>query len=43
MEDAGCEIVELSPAERAAFVRAVEPLHAEARRRFGEAFALLED
>jgi len=40
--DAGCEIVELTPDERAAFVRAVKPLHAEARRRFGEAFALLE-
>ncbi len=42
MESAGCEIVELTPAERAAFVRAVEPLHGEARERFGEAFALLE-
>jgi TRAP-type C4-dicarboxylate transport system substrate-binding protein len=40
--DAGCEIVELTPAGRAAFARAVKPLHAEARQRFGEAFALLE-
>jgi len=31
-----------TPAERAAFVRAVKPLHDEARSRFGEAFALLE-
>ena len=40
--DAGGEIVELTPAQRAAFVRAVKPLHDEARGRFGEAFALLE-
>jgi TRAP-type transport system periplasmic protein len=39
--DAGGEIVELTPEERAAFVRAVKPLHDEARARFGEAFALL--
>jgi C4-dicarboxylate-binding protein DctP len=39
---AGGEIVELTAAERAAFVRAVKPLHDEARGRFGEAFALLE-
>ncbi len=32
--DAGGEIVELTPAERAAFVRAVKPLHDEARGRF---------
>jgi TRAP-type C4-dicarboxylate transport system substrate-binding protein len=40
--DAGGEIAELTPDERAAFVRAVKPLHDEARRRFGEEmFALL--
>ena len=39
---AGGEVLELSPAERAAFARAVKPLHEEARRRFGEeVFALL--
>ena len=42
IEDAGGEIVELTPAERAAFVRAVKPLHDEARTRFSEAFALLD-
>jgi len=42
MEDAGCEIVELTPQEREQFVRAVRPLHDEARRRFGaEMFDLL--
>jgi TRAP-type C4-dicarboxylate transport system substrate-binding protein len=40
--DTGGEIVELTPAERAAFVQAVKPLHDEARGRFGAAFALLE-
>ena len=40
--DAGGEIVELTPTERAAFVQAVKPLHDEARGRFAEAFALLE-
>ena len=40
--DAGGEIVELTPSERAAFVQAVKPLHDEARGRFGAAFALLE-
>jgi TRAP-type transport system periplasmic protein len=40
--DAGCEIVELSNDERAAFVRAVAPIHDQARQRFGESmFALL--
>ena len=39
--DADGEVVELTPAERAAFVNAVKPLHDEARGRFGEAFALL--
>jgi hypothetical protein len=34
--------VELTPAERAAFSRAVKPLHEEARKRFGdEVFALV--
>ena len=42
VESAGCEVVDLTPGERSAFVRAVEPLQAEARRRFGQAFALLE-
>lgn len=41
LESAGCEIVELTSDERAVFVRAVKPLHDEARKRFGEAFALL--
>jgi TRAP-type C4-dicarboxylate transport system substrate-binding protein len=42
IEDAGGEILELSSRERAAFVRAVKPLHDEARKRFGEeVFALL--
>jgi len=40
IEDAGGEIVELTPEERAAFVRAVKPLHDEARARFGEAWEL---
>ncbi len=37
MEKAGCDIVALTPGERAAFVAAVQPLLAEARRRYGEA------
>lgn len=42
IEGAGCEIVELTPAEREQFVRAVRPLHDEARERFGaEMFDLL--
>jgi TRAP-type C4-dicarboxylate transport system substrate-binding protein len=41
IETAGGEVVELTPAERAAFVRSVKPLHDEARKRFGdEVFAL---
>lgn len=36
MEDAGCEIVELTPDEREQFVRMVKPLHDEARTRFGD-------
>jgi TRAP-type C4-dicarboxylate transport system substrate-binding protein len=43
IESAGGEVVDLTPDERAAFVRAVKPLHDEARRRFGdEMFALLK-
>jgi len=43
IESTGGEVVELTPAERAAFARAVKPLHDEARRRFGEeVFALLK-
>ena len=41
IEDAGGEIAELTPEERALFVSAVKPLHDEARTRFGEAFSLL--
>ena len=42
IEAAGGEVVELTAAERAAFARAVKPLHDEARQRFGdEVFALL--
>jgi len=40
--DAGCEIVELTDAERALFVDAVAPLHDEAREMFGaEMFGML--
>ena len=43
IETTGGEVVELTAEERAAFARAVKPLHDEARKRFGkEAFALLE-
>jgi TRAP-type transport system periplasmic protein len=42
IEDAGGEVVELTPEERAAFVRAVQPIHDAARQRFGdEMFRLL--
>jgi len=42
IEAAGGEVLELTPAARAEFVRAVKPLHDEARTRFGEeVFALL--
>jgi len=42
IEDAGGEVIELTAKERAAFVTAVQPLHEEARKRFGdEVFALL--
>jgi TRAP-type C4-dicarboxylate transport system substrate-binding protein len=36
IEDAGCEVADLTADEHALFVRAVKPLHDEARRRFGE-------
>jgi len=40
--DAGCEVVELTPQEHAAFVDAVQPLLADARKIYGEAmFKLL--
>jgi TRAP-type C4-dicarboxylate transport system substrate-binding protein len=42
LEAESCEFVELTAGERAAFARAVEPVHAEARKHFGaEVFALL--
>ncbi|MDP2239360.1 MAG: TRAP transporter substrate-binding protein [Burkholderiales bacterium] len=42
MAEAGCEIVELTPAEREQFVNRVRPLHDEARASFGnEMFDLL--
>jgi TRAP-type C4-dicarboxylate transport system substrate-binding protein len=42
IEAAGGEVLELTPAQRAEFARAVKPLHDEARKRFGgEVFALL--
>lgn len=42
IEAAGCEIVELTPQEHAAFVAAVQPLLADARKMYGEEmFALL--
>jgi TRAP-type C4-dicarboxylate transport system substrate-binding protein len=36
IEREGCEIIELSPRERSAFVQTVSPMHAEAKARFGE-------
>jgi TRAP-type transport system periplasmic protein len=36
IESAGGEVLELAPGERAAFARAVKPLHDQARSRFGE-------
>jgi len=42
LEAEGCEFVELTADEHAAFARAVKPVHDEARKRFGDAvFALL--
>ena len=37
IEEAGCEIVELTPKQHAAFVEAVAPLTADARKMYGEA------
>ncbi len=37
IEDAGCEIVELTPKEHDAFVAAVQPLLADARKTYGDA------
>jgi TRAP-type transport system periplasmic protein len=37
IEDAGCEIVELTPKEHAAFVDTVQPLTADAHKMYGEA------
>jgi TRAP-type C4-dicarboxylate transport system substrate-binding protein len=37
IEEAGGEVVELTPQARAAFVQAVKPLHGELRQRFGDA------
>jgi TRAP-type C4-dicarboxylate transport system substrate-binding protein len=43
IESADGEVLELTPEERAAFARAVKPLHDEARKRFGEeVFGLLK-
>lgn len=43
IENAGGEVLELTPEQREAFARAVKPLHDEARRRFGEEmFSLLD-
>ena len=43
LEGEGCEFVDLTADARAAFARAVKPLHDEARKRFGnEVFALLD-
>lgn len=42
--DEGCEIVDLTPEERALFIDAVQPLHDEAKAMFGpEMFKLLDD
>ncbi len=42
IEEAGGEVVDPTPEERSAFVRAVKPIHDDARRRFGdEIFSLL--
>jgi TRAP-type C4-dicarboxylate transport system substrate-binding protein len=43
IESQGCEIVDLSPDERDAFVQAVKPLYEEAKQHFGaEVFTFLE-
>jgi TRAP-type C4-dicarboxylate transport system substrate-binding protein len=36
IEEAGCEIVELTPKEHTAFVAAVQPLLNDARKMYGE-------
>jgi TRAP-type C4-dicarboxylate transport system substrate-binding protein len=42
IEAAGGEVLELAAEERQAFIRAVKPLHDEARKQFGdEVFALV--
>jgi TRAP-type C4-dicarboxylate transport system substrate-binding protein len=42
IEEQGCEITELSPAEHAGFARAVEPLLADARKTYGkDMFAMM--
>src|SRR5262249_49319490 len=42
IEDAGCEIVELTAKEHAAFVDAVQPLLSDARKMYGDAmFAMV--
>jgi TRAP-type C4-dicarboxylate transport system substrate-binding protein len=42
IEDQGCEIAELSPAEHAEFAKAVEPLLADARKAYGkDMFAMM--
>jgi TRAP-type C4-dicarboxylate transport system substrate-binding protein len=43
IEAAGGEVLELTGVQRAEFVRAVKPMREEARRRFTEAFALLDN
>src|SRR5262245_51706519 len=40
IEDAGCEVVELTPAEHAAFAAAVRPIYGEAGPQYGELFEL---
>ena len=37
IEAAGCDVIELSDAERQAFQDKVKPVYAEARRQFGDA------
>jgi TRAP-type C4-dicarboxylate transport system substrate-binding protein len=42
IEEQGCEIAELSPAEHAEFAQAVEPLLADARKTYGkDMFAMM--
>jgi hypothetical protein len=37
IETAGCEVIDLTAAERKVFQDAVVPIYAEARRQFGDA------